>query len=129
VPGPALSAVFDGTWRLVVALALVNVGAGSTLVVQPALARPCTLAIAAANAILGAVIIAAVMPHFRAMADIRAIVEAMQALRAAGTAGNAHDMGLAIGAAVDAYAMIFLLAWGLGCLVSALAEAWRYSRL
>jgi hypothetical protein len=128
-PGPALSAVFDGTWRMVVALALVNVGAGFTLVAQPVLARPCILAIAAANAILGAVMIAAVMPHFGLMADISAISEGMRTLKAAGPTVNAHELGVAVGPAIDAYSMIFLLAWGLGCLVSALAEGWRFSRL
>jgi hypothetical protein len=128
-PGPALTAVFEGTWRMVVALALVNVGAATTIIVQPVLARHGTLAVAAVNAILGALILAAVLPHLGSIREVASLGAGMRAVKAAGPGVDARELGALLGPALDAAAVIFLFAWGIGCLVSALTETWRFTRL
>jgi hypothetical protein len=129
LPGPETTAMFDSIWRMVVALALVNVAAAAIMIARRDLARPCTLAVASANAILGAIILAAVSPHWGSVLEAGAIAHGVQAVKAAGASMDAHQLGVLLGPALDGVGAIFLLAWGLGCLGSAIAEAWRFSRL
>lgn len=128
-PGPSLSAVFDATWRVVVALALVNVGAAATMIAHPALARHCTLAIAAANAIMGAVVLAAVMPYLGSIMEVASLGKGLHAAKAAGAPVSAQQLGVFLGPALDAAAVISLFAWGIGSLLSALTEGWRFAKL
>ena len=127
-PGPALSAIFDATWRMVVALSLVIAGCASIIIVQPALARPSTLVIAAANAILGALVLAAVLPYMGSL-EFAAIGEGLRGLRAAHHVVGPQELGLLLGPAFDALAVVFFIAWGISCLVSAAVEGWRYNKL
>ena len=128
-PGPEFKAMYEATWRLVVALALVNVAAAVTMVVRPALARTCTLAVAAANAILGTIMIAASSSHLPAALQVQALFDGARAVKAAGPSVDAQQLGALLGPGLDGLAVIFLLAWGIGCLISALVEAWRYAKL
>lgn len=129
LPGPAMSAMLDSTWRLVVALALVNAAAASAMLVRPEMARASTLVIASATALLGAVMITASMPHWDAVLQVATLGEGMRAVKAAGPSIDARQLGMLLGPAFDAIAVLFFLGWGAGCLVSALVEAWRYAKL
>jgi hypothetical protein len=128
-PGPAMTAVFEGSWRMVVALALMNVGAASTIIVQPALARHGTLVIAAVNAIMGALVLAAAMPYLGSIGEVASFGPGIRAAKAAGVGVDARQLGALLGPSLDAAAVIFLFAWGIGCLVSAITETWRFARL
>ena len=128
-PGPALKSMYESTWRLVVALALLNVAAAVIMLARPALARTCTLVVAAANAILGTIMMAASAPHWPTALQVSALADAARAMKAAGPAIDARQLGVLFGPSLDALAVIFLLAWGIGCLISAFVEAWRYTQL
>lgn len=128
-PGPELKAIFDATWQLVVALALVNVAAGAAMALRRELARTCTIVVASANAILGTVMIASVLPHWASAMQVKGLVEGARAVKAAGPSVDAAQLGQLLGPALDSLSLIILLAWGIGCLLEALVEAWRSAKL
>jgi hypothetical protein len=130
LPGPVWSDFFEKTWRMVVALSLVNFAVGVAMLARPALARAGTGVRAIADALLGTVVLAAVSPHLASISTYRPALVAMgHRLHALPAPASASQIASALGGALDVLVMLTLLAWGAGCLVSALVEGWRYLKL
>ena len=129
-PGPVWSDFFEKTWRMVVALSLVNFAVGVAMLARPAFTRAGTGVRAIADALLGSVVLAAVAPHLASISTYGPALAGMGLrLHALPAPASASQIAAALGPALDVLVVLTLFAWGAGCLVSALVEGWRYLKL